>query len=215
MNDEILVADALPWLRDHAHQLDCIVTSLPDAHELGITVDHWELWFRDALDPVCDALRPGGAAIFYQTDRRSRGIWHSKADLIMRAARRLNLELKWHKIVLRNPAGTPSWIRPGYAHLICVGRPPIGPGTATPDVIEPSRSLYTNGMPFAAARVSATWAVNAGYRELVDPFCGLGTSLVAARRAGLRYLGIDVDPEQVRLAEELLSQQSLAWWIPA
>lgn len=40
---------------------------------------------------------------------------------------------------------------------------------------------------------------------VLDPFCGSGTTLLAARRLGRRYIGVDRDPAAVALAEEYLS----------
>ncbi len=40
---------------------------------------------------------------------------------------------------------------------------------------------------------------------VLDPFCGSGTTCVAARRAGRRFVGYEVVPEYVRLAEDRLA----------
>ena len=40
---------------------------------------------------------------------------------------------------------------------------------------------------------------------VVDPFCGSGTALVAAKRLGRRWWGCDLNPEAVRLAESRLA----------
>jgi site-specific DNA-methyltransferase (adenine-specific) len=39
---------------------------------------------------------------------------------------------------------------------------------------------------------------------VLDPFCGCGTSLVAAHLLGRRYIGIDVSPEAIKLSSERL-----------
>ena len=39
---------------------------------------------------------------------------------------------------------------------------------------------------------------------VLDPFCGSGTTCVAARRAGRRFIGYDIEPKYCRLAESRL-----------
>ncbi len=40
---------------------------------------------------------------------------------------------------------------------------------------------------------------------VVDPFCGSGTTCVAARRLGRHYAGFDISPEYCALAEKRLA----------
>lgn len=44
---------------------------------------------------------------------------------------------------------------------------------------------------------------------VLDPFCGSGTSMLAARQAGRHSIGIEIDPEYCKLTAERLSQYSL------
>jgi site-specific DNA-methyltransferase (adenine-specific) len=41
---------------------------------------------------------------------------------------------------------------------------------------------------------------------VLDPFAGTGTTLVAAQNLGRTYLGIDINPEYVTIAQKRLSQ---------
>jgi len=41
---------------------------------------------------------------------------------------------------------------------------------------------------------------------VLDPFCGSGTTCVAAKRLGRHYIGIDIVPEFVRLAQQRLDE---------
>jgi len=40
---------------------------------------------------------------------------------------------------------------------------------------------------------------------VLDPFCGSGSTLVAAKASGRQYIGFDVDPVAVQVAKERLA----------
>ncbi len=50
---------------------------------------------------------------------------------------------------------------------------------------------------------------------VLDPFLGSGTTAVAAKRTGRRYIGIEVVPEYVKLAQEFLVEQAHDWAFPS
>ncbi|NPB03121.1 MAG: site-specific DNA-methyltransferase, partial [Thermotogae bacterium] len=48
-------------------------------------------------------------------------------------------------------------------------------------------------------------------RVVLDPFCGSGTTLVAAKLLGHSYVGIDVSPRYVEQALERLEEAEREW----
>lgn len=44
---------------------------------------------------------------------------------------------------------------------------------------------------------------------VLDPFCGSGTTCVVAKKLGRNYIGIDISPEAVSLAEERCNKQRI------
>lgn len=40
---------------------------------------------------------------------------------------------------------------------------------------------------------------------VLDPFMGSGTTAIAALKAGRKYVGYDIDPEYIKLAEERIA----------
>ena len=58
---------------------------------------------------------------------------------------------------------------------------------------------YAGRMHPSIAR-GAVQELTAAGDTVVDPFCGSGTTLVAAEQSGRSYLGIDINPDAVRIA---------------
>ena len=40
---------------------------------------------------------------------------------------------------------------------------------------------------------------------VLDPFCGSGTTCVAAKELGRQYIGIEIDPKYAKIAEDRLN----------
>ncbi|MGN6506187.1 MAG: hypothetical protein ACTHM6_11545, partial [Tepidisphaeraceae bacterium] len=114
-----------------------LVTSLPDHSELpGLGVDGWRAWFIDTVSLACRALADDAVAIFYQSDVKHDGRWIDKGHMVMTGVDASGSALLWHKIVCRAPAGTITWGRPSYSHMLCVSRAlRIEPGVSSADVL--------------------------------------------------------------------------------
>lgn len=197
---QIICADALEWLAAN-RGVGAVVTSLPDADETGQPVDEWAAWFARAAQACFDAASAGAPVVFYQTDRKAGGRWHSKAAMLFQAAAAAGAELYWHKIILRRGVGKTDLHRPGYTHLMAFGVGG-GPGKATPDVMERGRTLYPNGMGLRAARFAVGFAGERAGR-VCDPFCGRGTIPAVAEALGYDAIGVDIDPAQCERARSL------------
>jgi site-specific DNA-methyltransferase (adenine-specific) len=74
-----------------------------------------------------------------------------------------------------------------------------------PAVINVSRerSGYPTQKPLALLQRIVAASSNEG-DVVLDPFCGSGTTLVAAQNLGRRFIGIDVNEEAVRMSKERL-----------
>lgn len=97
------------------------------------------------------------------------------------------------------------------AYLLAKGRPPR-PAIAISDVldwVQQSPLLHPNQKPLGAIlKLIATYAP-ASSAYILDPFCGSGTTLVAARALGQKAIGIEIEERFCELAAIRLSQQLL------
>ncbi len=200
--------DGLAWLRDHPLAPDqALITSLPDVSELPtLGFDGWRQWFIDTAAVTCAATRPSAVTIFYQTDIKRGGAWVDKAYLVQRGAELAGAELLWHKIVCRVPAGTVSFGRPGYAHLLCFSKSlRIHPGRSIPDLLEhPGDLSWSRAMGTAVCDFSCRFLLShTECRTVVDPFCGHGSVLAVANGLGLDAIGVELSKKRVKRARSL------------
>ncbi|MCS7060831.1 MAG: site-specific DNA-methyltransferase [Anaerolineae bacterium] len=64
---------------------------------------------------------------------------------------------------------------------------------------------YPTQKPLALLKRIVALASNVG-DIVLDPFCGSGTTLVAARQLGRRWIGIDINPQAIEIARARLGQ---------
>ncbi|MEO6594393.1 MAG: SAM-dependent methyltransferase [Planctomycetota bacterium] len=201
-------ADALVWLAANALPAGhAILTSLPDVTEFRHRdPDVWRMWFQRAATLVLQSTPRDTAAVFYQTDVKRDGTWVDKSFLLQLAAQNAGATLLWHKIVCRGPAGTTTFARPGYAHLLCFACELLDePARATCDVLPQLGTMtWPRAIGLAAAQAAVTWLRDhAGARCIVDPFCGIGTALAVANQLGLDAIGIELAPGRAARARGL------------
>lgn len=200
--------DGVAWLAraplpaDHA-----LVTSLPDVSELPARGDDdWRRWFIDVVALACTQVAEDAVAIFYQTDIKRDGRWVDKSYLVQLGAERAGSHLLWHKLVCRVPAGTPTYGRPSYAHLLCTSRGMRQPaGRASVDVLPALGQMpWSRAMGTAACVAVAKFLLTeTACRTVVDPFCGVGTMLAIANAYGLDAIGVELSRRRAARAKRL------------
>ena len=217
---EVHTADALAWIGSSALPDDhAIVTSLPDSSELGrMDLPTWRSWFVDVAQLLCEKAAPDALVVFYQTDVKLDGRWVDKGHLVHSGADRAGSSCLFHKVICRAPAGTTTFGRPAFAHILGFSRELVWPpARASADVI-PSLGEMTwpRAMGLSACSAIAKLLVaHTKTRVVVDPFCGVGTMLAAANAFGLDAIGVELSPKRARRASELeLLRQGDALAIP-
>jgi hypothetical protein len=186
---------------------ESFVTSLPDLSELPrFDLGQWSAWFVEAAARVMTASSDDGVAIFFQSDIRREGLWVDKGALVARAAERTGMGLLFHKIVCRRPAGTVTFGRASYAHLLAYARS-LRPSLArtTPDVLPDAGFMPgTKSMGVKACLEACRFVEReTATRTIVDPFCGWGTVLAVANALGLDAVGVDLSARMCRRARGL------------
>lgn len=209
MNRVVHCADALEWLGALPGPLSgcSLFTSLPDATELpGIGQAAWRDWFVRAARLVLQRTPGEGAAIFYQSDVKRGGRWVDKAYLVQKAAEQEDAALLFHKIVCRRPAGTITYGRAAYGHLLCFSRGvQADPARATADVLADAGAMtWVRAVGLEACRVACRFVLEqTATRTVVDPFCGVGTALAVANAMGMDAIGVELNQKRARKARGL------------
>jgi hypothetical protein len=204
-------AEALAWLAAEAGAArpgTSVVTSLPDVSEVGMPLDAWRGWFVRAARACVEAAADDGVAIFFQTDIKKGGVWIDKSHLVARGAEEAGAQLLWKKVVLRKPAGTITFGRPAYTHVLCVSRAlrPREP-SGIPDVLDEKSAgklVWTRGMGVnACARAVRFVKEHTQSTTILDPFCGHGTVLAVANALGLDAIGVELNRKRAVRARTL------------
>jgi len=204
---EVHQGDGLAWLRQAKLGVEhAIVTSLPDISERVTSDTHWRDWFIDAAELVLRQVHEDAVAVFYQTDVKRDGLWIDKSFLLQLAAERVQSGLLFHKVVCRVPAGTTTFGRPAYAHVLAFSRRHrLQTGQSTADVLPRLGAMvWSRAMGSEACDVICRFLIaQTACRIVVDPFCGRGTILAAANAHGLDACGIELSRKRVEFARRL------------
>lgn len=200
--------DGVAWLESAALPADhAIVTSLPDVSEVPrLGYDGWRRWFIDTTALACRRIADDAVAIFFQTDVKRDGLWIDKGFLVQLGAEAAGSHLLWHKIVCRAPAGTTTFGRPAYAHLLCFSRTlRLAPVQSSADVLPRLGEMpWARAMGTEACEATCRFLLaHTACRAVVDPCCGLGTMLAVANDQGMDAVGVELSAKRAARARVL------------
>ncbi len=200
--------DALQWLAEQPVLRGCsMITSLPDWSELpGVSYEAWRDWFSRAAALVLARTPPDGAALFYQTDIKRAGGWVDKGYLVQRAADEAGHTQLFHKIVCRRTAGTVTYGRAAYGHLLGFSKQlKVDLGRSTADVLpDAGHMTWVRAIGLHACRAACAFVRDqTETRTIVDPFCGVGTILAVANSMGLDAIGVELNKKRAQKARGL------------
>jgi hypothetical protein len=211
---EVVVDDAVAFLRGRAFAGCSIVSSIPDVSETGMAMPAWLVWFADVARLLVEKLPDDGLLVLTQTDIRKEGRWIDKSFLVQRAALEAGAVLLSRKIICRKPAGSVSTSRAAFTHLLVFSRgklvlDPLRP-EVVPDVLaDGGQVTWTRGLGERAALACVDVVVRyAPSLTVVDPFCGEGMVLAAANHRGRHALGCERNSKRAAKARTLVIKKA-------
>jgi site-specific DNA-methyltransferase (adenine-specific) len=162
-------------------------------------------WIRPAFAEMYRLLKPGAFCISFYG-------WH-KADLFIAAWRAAGFRIVGHLVFRKRYASSARFLRYEHesAYLLAKGDA-VPPAEPVPDVIDwvyTGNRLHPTQKPVEILRpLVEAFSPRCGL--VLDPFCGSGSTLIAARELGRDYLGIELDVEHHRTAWQRLHRRRAA-----
>ena len=158
-------------------------------------------WLRPAVNQMHRVLKWGGLAVSFYG-------WN-KIDLFAEAWKAAGFRMVGHIVFRKSYASSSGLLRYEHESAYLLAKGSVRrPGQPVPDVID---------MPYSGNKLHPTQKPVAALLPLVDafcpvgglvldPFCGSGSSLMAAQHLGRDWLGMELDTEHAATAT-----QRLAW----
>jgi len=200
----IINDDVNNWITKQ-NSINCLVTSMPDKEETDLNHSEWNKWFKDIAFRLMNITET--YAVFYQTDRKYNGKLIPKDKLLYEAAQMANMDLIYHKIVLKVNVDKVNLYRPGYSHILFFSKDKRTTQPVTPDVFHNGKMYYKNSIGENA--LNCIYNILDKYDDIdtiTDSFCGKGSILCAAKERNYNYVGVEIlsdycDITNKRLAE--------------
>jgi len=232
--DTIIVGDVLEKLRAFPDScIDVTVTSPPynkrnksygwlvGNKEYSHYNDHmpekkYQAWQVEVLNELFRVTKPGGSAFYNHKIRWVRGELLHPYSWISRSRWTVRQEIVWDRTIAANVRGWRFWqvdehiywlYKPINKHL--VGQELESRHAKATSIwrMKPVPRTDSHPAPFPLALpLRAIYSMPGDQKKVIlDPFCGTGTTLVAAKILGHYYIGIDVSPTYAEYIGERLA----------
>ena len=205
--DCIEVMRSLPWA-----SVDFILTDPPylvnyrDRSGRSVANDGNDgAWLKPAFRQMYRVLRPDSLCVSFYG-------WN-KVDLFMDAWKSAGFSVVGHIVFRKRYASTARFLSYEHesAYLLAKGRPPL-PASPVSDVLDfpySGNKLHPTQKPVQPLKTLISAFTKPG-GVVLDPFCGSGSTLVAAQELGRKFIGIELDPVHHRTASSRLREREAA-----
>jgi site-specific DNA-methyltransferase (adenine-specific) len=175
----------------------------------SILNDRDDSWLKPAFAEIYRVMKPDSFCISFYG-------WN-QVEKFMLAWKQVGLFPVGHIVFKKLYPSSRRFLRRYHesAYLLAKGYPVL-PGSELPDVLHwqySGNELHPNQKPVMAIRPLISSFSRQG-DIVLDPFCGSGTTAVAAKETGRRFIGIEKDESYFKIAENRLSNQSSACRTP-
>ena len=205
-HNRVLHGDCIEFMRQFRRaSIDFVLTDPPYlinySSNDGRTVpnDNNDEWLKPAFAEIYRVLRWNRFCVsFYAWNR---------ADKFIAAWREAGFHIAGHLTFIKKYASRKRFLAYTHenAYLLAKGRPAL-PARPLPDVIEwqySGNKLHPTQKPLCVL-TPLIESFSLSGDVVLDPFCGSGSTLLAARRSGRRYLGSELSQTYFQLAEQRL-----------
>ena len=175
----------------------------------------YQEWQVDVLDELYRVTKPGGSLFYNHKTRWIDGTMIHPLQWILNSSWHLRQEIIWDRILAANVRGWRFWqvdervywlYKPINNHLVGQELESRHAKMSSIWRIKPVSRTEKHPAPFPLELpLRAIYSMPGEDRKIVlDPFCGTGTTLVAAKLLGHNYIGVDISPDYVAHSRERL-----------
>lgn len=169
--------------------------------------EEYQEWQVEVLNEIYRITKPGGSLFYNHKIRWEKGQMHHPFSWVARSQWVVRQEIVWDRIIAANLRGWRFWqvderiywlYKPIGKHLVGEELQSRHAKMSSIWRIQPAARRPEHPAPFPLAlptRIIYSLFDEETGKVILDPFCGLGTTLVAAKILGHHYIGIDISPE--------------------
>ena len=180
--------------------------------------EKYQEWQLNVINEIYRITKPGGSLFYNHKHRWNNGILINPLQWIGQSKWVLRQEIVWDRAIAANMRGWRYWqvderiywlYKPVNNNLIGVELESRHAKFSSIWKIKPEPRINQHPAPFPIeipTRIIYSVLVQKGI--VFDPFCGTGTTLVAAKNLGHDYFGIDLSQIYVKYARNRLKKDS-------